>query len=132
MSLRAYLTFMGLATVLAAATFLIVLFSVDSDTVGMSGLILFYASLFLTIIGLLSLFGLLVRVALHRHEPLFRLVAVSFRHSVLFGILVVGALALRAVQLITWWNSLIMIAVLTLVEFMFLSLERRPVSPTHE
>jgi hypothetical protein len=126
MSLRSYLVVMGLATVVAAATFFLVLFRVDPATAGALGFTLFYASLFMTVVGALSMLGFMARVLMHRTELLSRLVHVAFRQSVLIALLVTGSLLLRAAHLLTWWNSLMFVAVLSLMEFFFLSLERHP------
>jgi len=126
MSLRAYLIVMGLATVVAASTFFLVLFRVDPGTAGTFGFVLFYASLFMTVVGVLSMVGFTARVFMHRTELLSRLVYVAFRQSVLFALLITGSLLLRSAHLLTWWNSLIFIIVLSLVEFFFLSLEKKP------
>jgi hypothetical protein len=126
MSLRAYLTLMAFGTIVAAATFFLVLFRVDPAAAGVLGFALFYLSLFFVICGLISIFAFLARVALHREEMLSRLVGLSFRQAVLFSLLIVGALALHAYKLLSWWNSLLLVAAVTVVEFIFISLEKRP------
>ncbi len=126
MSLRAYLAVMGFGTLLAGATFFLVLFRVDPGTAGTLGFALFYLSMFLTVAGAVSIVGFLVRVLMHRDEMLSRLVALSFRQAVLLSALAIGALALHSHKLLSWWNSLLLIAAMTIVEFLFISLERKP------
>lgn len=129
MSLRAYLTLMAFGTLVAAATFFLVLFRVDPATAGPLGFSLFYLSLFFSVCGLVSILGFLARVAIHRDEMLSRLVGLSFRQAVLLAALGVGALALHARGLLSWWNSLLLIAAVTVAEFVFISLEKRPAGP---
>jgi hypothetical protein len=126
MSLRAYLAVMGFGTVLAGATFSLVLFRIDPATAGWLGFMLFYLSLAFTIAGAVSIFGFVVRVAIHRDEMLSRLVSLSFRQAVLLSAVVVVALILHSRQLLSWWNSALLIAAATIVEFIFISLERKP------
>ena len=57
-----------------------------------------------------------------------RLVGLSFRQAVLLSALAVGALVLRSRDLLSWWNCLLLIIVATVVEFIFISLERKPKS----
>jgi len=125
MSLRAYLCVMGFGVVLAGATFFLVLFRVDPATAGWLGLALFYFSLFLTLAGAVSIIGFVVRVLLHRDEMLSRLVGLSFRQAVLLSALAVGALMLRSRNLLSWWNSIFIILAVTVVEFIFISLEKK-------
>jgi len=126
MSLRAYLTLMAFGTIVAAATFFLVIYRVDPAAAGALGFTLLYLSLFFTVCGLVSILAFLVRIAVHRDEMLSRLVGLSFRQAVLFSALIVGALALHAHALLSWWNSLLMVAAVTVIEFIFISLERKP------
>ncbi len=126
MSLRVYLTLMSFGTVVAGATFCLVLYRVDPATAGALGFCLFYLSLFFAICGLVSILGFVARVFMHRDEMLSRLVGLSFRQAVLLSALAVGGLALHAHGLLSWWNSLFLIAAVTVVEFIFISLEKRP------
>lgn len=128
MSLRAYLTIMGFGTIVAAATFFLVLFRVDPATAGTLGFVLFYLSLFFAVTGAVSIVGFLIRVLMHREEMLSRLVGLSFRQAVLLAALAVGALALHARDLLSWWNSVLLVAAVTIVEFFFISLEKKPVN----
>jgi hypothetical protein len=125
MSLRAYLTIMGFGTIVALATFFLVLFRVDPATAGALGFTLFYLSLFLAVAGAVSIVGFVIRVFLHRDEILSRLVGLSFRQAVLLSAMGVGALALHARGLLSWWNSVILVAAVTIVEFFFISLEKK-------
>lgn len=127
MSLRAYLAIMGFGTLTAAATFFLVLFSVDPITAGILGFSLFYFSLFLAVAGAVSILGFIVRVLSHRDEILSRLVLLSFRQAVMLAALTVGALALHSQGLLSWWNSILLVAAVTITEFFFVSLERKSI-----
>jgi hypothetical protein len=117
---------MGFGTILAGATFFLVLFRVDPGAAGWVGFTLFYLSLGLTLAGGVSIVGFLVRVMAHRDEMLSRLVLLSFRQAVLLSALAVTALILHSRDLLSWWNSLLLVIVATIVEFIFISLERKP------
>lgn len=128
MSLRAYLALMGFGTLVAAATFFLVLFRVDPGNAGLLGFSLFYLSMFLAIAGAVSILGFVIRVLSHQGEMLSRLVALSFRQAVLLSALAVAALALHSHGLLSWWNSVLLVAAVTVIEFFFISLERKPVT----
>jgi hypothetical protein len=119
---------MGFGTIVASATFFLVLFRVDPATAGALGFTLFYLSLFFAVAGAVSIVGFLIRVLMHREEMLSRLVGLSFRQAVLLSALAVGALALHARDLLSWWNSVLLVAAVTIVEFFFISLEKKPLN----
>jgi len=126
MHLRAYLMAMGLATVLAAATFFLVLFQLDPGLTGALGFTLFYLSLLLTLVGVLSMVGFLARALTRRTEVLSRLAVIAFRQATLISALTVAALFLHGERLLSWWNALILVALVTMIEFLFLTGARRP------
>ena len=120
------MAFMGFGTILAAVTFFLVLFRVDPSSSVWLGFTLFYLSLGLTLAGVISIVGFVLRVAIHRDEMLSRLVGLSFRQAVLLSALAVIALILRSRDLLSWWNSILLIVSATIVEFIFISLGRKP------
>lgn len=128
MSLKHYLILMGTGTALAATVLGLVLATVDPKTASGAVFAVFYACVFLTVTGLLSIIGFTARVFL-LDKKLFisQEVAISFRQAMLIGALVVGALHLRSRDQLNWWTSLLMIALMTLLEFFFISAKiRRP------
>src|SRR5512135_355638 len=96
MSLRTYLSVMGFGVVLAAATFFLVVFRTEPASAGWLGFTLLYLSLFLTLVGAVSIIGFVVRVLMHRDEMLSKLVTLSFRQAVLLSVIAVGALMLHS------------------------------------
>ncbi len=125
MSLRAYLTVMSLATALALSTFALVVFRVDPNTTGFFGHALLYVSLFFSVVGLFSLFGLIIRIIFHRDEIVSRLAAASFRQAIIVGVLAVVSLFLFKKEMLVWWNGIMLAAAATLVEFFFISLKQK-------
>lgn len=121
MTLRQYLFWMMLSTVLCWLGWLSILQFVDPlGPVALShGL--FYATLSLALIGTFSIIGLIVRTLLRKHEAVSRHASVSFRQSLLLTFLVIGSLALQSRSLLTWWNLLLFVGTLTLLEFFLIS-----------
>ena len=120
MKLSKYLTLMLLATLFCWGAFFIVLFSVDPFTTTILGFILFYFSLFFALVGVLSLVGFLTRYFFNKHQFITQQITVSFRQSVWFALLVVISLYLQSHKLIAWWNLLILILILAMVEYTFI------------
>lgn len=119
---------MLMGTALCLGGFVLVLFFINPETVGNLGLILFYASLFLSLTGLLALLSYFFRLIFNRIYTKTEKVQVSFRQSVFFAFVIVGSLFLQSHGLMTWLNSLLLVALVTFLEFIILSLKKESVS----
>ena len=64
--------------------------------------------------------GLSVRLHTQQHHLPYYLVILSFRQAVFFAVLVVGALILQHERLLGWGSALLMVAALTLLEYIAL------------
>lgn len=121
MTLKQYFFWMILATALCWLGWSSIVRMVDPAEAGILGLFLFYAALSLALIGTFSVVGLAFRALTRRHEPVSRHAATSFRQSVLLTGLMAGSLALQSRSLLTWWNLLLFIATMTVLEFFLIS-----------
>jgi len=121
MSIYRYLFTMGIATVVSAGSWFLVLSFLDPLTSGAVGIALFFGSFCLTVFGLCSLAGFFVRRLIQRQETPFRLVAVSFRQAGLFAILITGSLMLQSQRLFTLWTAFLLLLTLTLIEAYFVA-----------
>jgi hypothetical protein len=126
MTLRQYLTIMGVGTALAWSAVALIVFGVNPTETSSAVFVIFYASLFLAVTGTLSVIGFLLRVLVLRKQYFIsRQVAVSFRQAVLLASLTVGALVLQSKSLLSWWTAALMIAAMTVLEFFFISAKTR-------
>ena len=105
------------------------MYAVDPAASGSAGIALFYGSLFLSLVGTLALFGIIVRNFLFREEPHFVHVAIAFRQSILFALLLVTFLLFAHAQLLRWWLILILIVFFTVIEYLLLSIFQRHPTP---
>jgi len=121
MTLRQYLLWMTASTALCWLGWLSIVGAVDPMAGGWLGFFIFYAALCLSLIGTFSVIGLAARSMLHRHEPVSRHAATSFRQSLLLTAFLGGSLILRSHAMLTWWNLLLFIATLTVMEFFLIS-----------
>lgn len=124
MTLRAYLIIMTLATLTCWGIFTVILSTVDPFVTNWIGFLLFYGSLFLSIMGTASIAGFLVRFAFLKYELAFRSVKAAFRQSFLFGFLIVATMFLLSQDLLTWVNLFLLVVGLTLVEYFLISYNR--------
>lgn len=122
MTLRQYLILITLGTAISFMTWLTVIFLVNPFESGILGFVFFYLSLAVTLVGLLSLVGFGVRMLLYRHEGIvLREVTIAFRQACAFTLVVIGSLFLQSRSLLSWWNVLLFVGGLTILEFFFLS-----------
>ncbi len=94
-------------------------------------IVVFYFSLFLAILGTVSIVGFIIRVRFSS-QPVFEQVTVSFRQSLLLAIIVITVLILRFYQLLRWWNLVIFILFIISLEVLFIvSRHPRVISDNH-
>lgn len=121
MNLKTYNIFMILATAIAWLGFFIIINNFDPNLGNWVVFVMFYAVLFLAILGTLSLLGYWWRKIFNRRREMSRLlVAESFRQAIIFSAVVIIALWLQASRILTWWNILLLIVSATLLEFIII------------
>jgi len=120
MTLRKYLNLMGALTLICWLAWVFVLFFINPDETGLIGFILFYFSLFLAILGSVAIIGFIVRARL-KNGPVFKQVENAFRQGIWLSIFLIGILLLKSLQLLEWWNGLVLFFFLVFLEFFFLS-----------
>src|SRR3989338_10910972 len=115
MTLKQYLIFMSVATLVAWFVFgAIMLFTNPEESSAVIHLV-FYMSTFIALLGTLTLGGIFVRAKVLRNDTLIlRQVGTSLRQSFLFSFLFTSALYLQSKGLLVWWNVLFLILALTI------------------
>ncbi|MFA6604512.1 MAG: hypothetical protein WCS88_00765 [Patescibacteria group bacterium] len=112
---------MLLATVLAWFGFFIIIRSFDPTDGSWLIFSMFYSTLFLSILGTLSLLGFLSRSIFFRKKARPRLLAIeSFRQAIIFSAVLILALMLQAGRVLTWWNMTLLVILATVIEFVIL------------
>ncbi len=121
MPLKDYLILMSVASGVAWGSWLYVLLQVDPLEAGIVGIILFYVTLFASLVGTLAILGSVYRVILRKRQQLVtREVRIAFRHSVMVSIGSIFALILSTKNLLSWITCLFLFAVIGLLEYFFL------------
>lgn len=121
MSLRQYIIIMILATILCWVSFGFVIVNIDPYEAGYLSFLFFYASIFLSLVGTLSLiiFGF-YSIFARKNEPLYKIVQNSFKDGVILSAILTGLLYLQDKDLLNVWNTLIFAGVLlSLLIFLF-------------
>lgn len=101
-----------------------VLAFINPETTGIIGFALFYLSLFFALIGTLALLGYLCRWLFTRRYSKSDEVTISFRQAIFFALVVAIALFLQGNRFLTWLNAIILVALVTMVEFVFVSFKK--------
>ena len=122
MTLRGYLFLMTVATLIAGAIFALTGSLVNPFTTNGIGFFLFYASLFLTVMGVAAIIGFIVRFGILKKHLADRAVTISFRQAFLVASLINIALILAAHKLFSWFNILLLIIAFSTLEFFLISL----------
>ena len=125
MTLRQYVVSMVLGTCFSWIAWGLILLTIDPFAASTTGFVLFYVSLFLALLGTLSLirFGWYRRSA-NNDLPMFRLVEQSFRDACFVAAVLVGLLYLRGLSLLHWWNFFLFILFLIMIFLWKMSFKR--------
>lgn len=133
MTLKQLLIIVGIATFVCGSSLAFVLFNVDPTTAGLLGLALFYSSVFFTLLGLFFIIMSAIRKLRNKTELEHIIVASSFRQSFFFSLIVIGGLFLQSKHFLTWWNMIILVLAIGIMEYFFLSFKRaEPANPVQK
>ncbi|MEK9130167.1 MAG: hypothetical protein AAB526_02115, partial [Patescibacteria group bacterium] len=112
-------------------SFGIILLNVDPFEAEFGGFVLFYCSLFLSLMGTMALSGSLIRIKFKRNKVIPRQIIVSFRQAIWFSVLIIFFLILHKLKLLYWWNINLLICFLIASEFFFISFEKNNYKQIH-
>lgn len=121
MTLKSYVWGMRIITLFSGLALGAVVYYIDPDSAGIFGKILFYLILFFVLSGVFNLFLLWLRKVLAGPETALANVGLSFRQGMLLAVLAIGLLILQSLRMLVWWDGLLLLAGIFLVEFYFLS-----------
>jgi len=124
MTLKTYIIIMSIMTAVCWTTWFFVLFTINPLITNWIGLLMFYSSIFLALVGTAALAGFVVRFVALKQELAWRLVKEAFRQSFLFSILIVVSLVLLSKGLFSWLNLLFLVLGLSILEFFLISYAR--------
>lgn len=127
MTLPRFLVLLGTATILAWVAWALTVNFIDPGNGDPFSVFLFAASLFLAVSGTVALAGFFVRLWRFSGAEfvLYRALLTSVRQGFLLGTLTVLTLVLQGSRLLRWWNALLLIVALALLETLAQK-QRRP------
>ena len=123
MRVSVFLTGVLLTTLLSLACLTAILVYFEPASSDWMIISLFYLSVFISAAGMMSLLGLIARRISKKSRTFLtaeRQVWISFRQGILLAIILVGALIMQSYNLLVWWSLLILVAIISTVEFLSL------------
>ena len=124
MTTKQFVILMGISTLICFGALIMVLFFINPETTGILGFLLFYLSLFFGMTGIMSLIGFLVRSIFTHKFEIFEQAQISFRQGLFFGLILAGSMFMQSNRLLTWLNASLLVILLTVVEFLIISLKK--------
>lgn len=125
MSLKVFLVLIITGTVIAWLSWGMTILYFDPGQTGILGFGLFYLSLFLGLSGTIFLVGDWLRAKIFKKQLIFNRLRISVRQAILFTILILGWAFLRSYDVLRWWNLILLILILTILEFFFISSQKK-------
>lgn len=116
MSLGKYLLTVFISTILCLVLWFYIFTNIDPAKANLLWLILFYASLGWSLIGVFSLLGFGVRKLIIKKEVDFRHVIISFRQAILISLILIAVLILQSQQLFNWLIFWLLIGIIATIE----------------
>ena len=125
MSVRTYLLGLAISSVLCWVAFALTLVNTNPTQGGQAALLSFFLSLGCGLVGTLTIIGYYARVYLHRNEVRYGLIRPALRQAFLFTGLFIGLLLLQSGGLLSWWDILLLVVIIGLLELYLRSNARR-------
>jgi len=121
MSIKTYIWIFRILALIGVVALGVVVSTVDPEVSGIGGKILFYATLFFVLVAVFNLIFLWARRMMLQEEMVAETLSVSFRQGALLSFLVIILLFLQSARVLVWWDGLLVVAGVSLIELYFLS-----------
>jgi hypothetical protein len=121
MKLKSYIWGIALASLVSLSVFYLVAKNIDPDKSGIAGKALFYLVLFFFFSAFFNLLLLGARRSFIGSDMAVSGFGLSLRQGILLAILAVALLILQSYRALFWWDGLLVLAGVFLLELYFLS-----------
>lgn len=117
---------MSITAITCWTIFFFIINVIDPTQTNILGFSSFYLSLSLALIGSIAILGFIIRFVWLKQELAFKAVIEAFRQSFLFTLFIVTSLFLLSQDLFDWINLILLIIILSIIEFYILGLTYKP------
>lgn len=121
MSIRSYLFSLYSSTLVALAVWLSIVFFSDPDVADMVTMMAFFVSFFIWFSGLLTFLIFQTKIIISRKEVIFAHLPSSTRQASFFSATLTLLAVLQLIQVLSWWSTILVIAIFILFELFFRS-----------
>lgn len=121
MTLKSYLWGLRVGTILSLLAWVFVVFYIDPQKSGLAGQFIFYVTFFLLLSGIFILMLSFARRKIKKDDLAFAEVGISFREGMLLALLVIILFILQSFRILVWWDGLLVVAGIFLIELYFLT-----------
>ena len=118
-----YLLSILVSAVIGWVGWLLVWFRMDPFGSTTLAITLFFLSLFIALSSTLALVGYYLRLYVRRNEIFYEHIIISLRQGMLLSFFICGSLGFQKFKVLNWWNALLFLVTIFLVEAYFLSKE---------
>lgn len=108
-----------IATFFGWASWLVVIYKLSPFSQPVLSLSLFYSSLFIALVGTFTLILYFLRVWANKKEVFNVHLNTSLRQGMLLGAMIVIGLGFQRLRVLTWWDGILLLAIVLLIEFYF-------------
>lgn len=124
MTFRHYLMLMGFATLLAWTSWGVVILRLNPDEAGWPGMLAFFSTLFLGLVGTFATASMSYRVLRLKRPVISREARISFRHAVLLAMVTCLWLFLASRDVLNIWTFVLVLSVFAAMEGISLWLDQ--------
>lgn len=117
MTYKNYLSGISIAGVISWSAWFLVVLKLNPFESTSIALILFFLSLFFALICTFTIIGFIVRIYANQNEIVYQHISTSLRQAVLLSLCACSCLFLLVFGLLSWWSGLLLVAIVTLIEF---------------
>ncbi len=125
MNIKQLFFVVGGATLLFWIVWIMVVVKINPYETDFFGFMLFYLTLLFSLLGTFFITSFAFRKAFNKFTMEFDIVSTSFRQSFFFALLIVSLLVFQGLQMLNILNTILLIAVIVVLEFFFLSYRKR-------
>lgn len=115
-------------TLFGLGIWLLILFNYNPFKADMLTITVFFACLLIWLTGLITLIGFYIKVKANNHEVIYSLLMPTIRQSLLISLAIVGLLLLSSLRVLNWWDALMLIITMALLELFFKTKQSNKIS----
>lgn len=116
-----YLSAILIATFLSWTSWFVVLYKLSPFSQSTLALSLFYSSLFIALAGTFTMLFYFLRSWANKKEIYNIHLNTCLRQGILLSTMVIVGLAFQRLRVLTWWDGILLLAIVLLIEFYFSS-----------